>query len=178
MDGDVGLFVIKPEQMVVFSPLFSIISLPICDFIFYPLLAKVKITTLLQKMTIGGFFAVAAFICSAFVEMRIQHEFISVLWLVPQYFLLALSENFFFVNHISFAYTEAPASMKSVLTSFVYVVIAIGNLFVVIISGTKLFESQANEFFFFAGTLTVFMILFGFLASRYQPLNESIKPGS
>lgn len=170
MNGDIGFYTIKPDQMILLAPLFSILALPTCDYLIYPLLAKIKITTLLQKMTIGGFLAVAAFIIAACVEIRIQHEYISVLWLVPQYFVLSFSENFLFVNHISFAYTEAPASMKSVMTSFVFVVIAIGNIFVILISGTKLFQSQAIEFFFFAGMLFVFMILFGYLASRYKPV--------
>lgn len=58
------------------------------------------------------------------------------------------------------------------MTSFVFVVIGLGNVFVIIVSGTKLFESQAVEFFFFAGVLFVFMIWFGILASRYQPHTE------
>lgn len=58
------------------------------------------------------------------------------------------------------------------MTSFVFVVIGLGNVFVIIVSGTKLFESQAVEFFFFAGVLFVFMIWFGVLANRYQPQTE------
>lgn len=174
MNGDIGFYTVTADQMIVFNPLVAILTLPILDYVIYPMLAKIGIKSLLQRMTIGGFLAVAAFIVSAFIEFKIQQDFVSIFWLIPQYAILAVSENFLFVSHIRFAYTEAPASMKSVMMSFVFVVIAFGNLFVVLISGTKLFESQAVEFFFFAGILFVFMIFFGFLASRYKPISETV----
>lgn len=175
MNGDLGWYTVSPDQMIALNPLFVIATLPLCNYVIYPLLERVKVKTLLQKMTIGGMFAVVAFIVAAFVEMKIQKDFVSVFWLAPQYFLLALSENFLFVSNVTFAYTEAPESMKSVMTSFVFVAIAMGNLIVIIISGTKLFESQAIEFFFFAGVLFVFMIIFGFLASRYKSAHQRDK---
>jgi dipeptide/tripeptide permease len=172
MDGNLGFYTVQPDQMIALNPIFAILTLPLCDYVFYPLLAKFHIKTLLQKMTIGGFLAVIAFIFAAVVEMKIQEDIISIFWLAPQYLILALSENFLYVSHLSFAYNEASPRMKSVMMSSVYIVIAIGNLFVVFISGTKLFESQSTEFFFFAGILFVFMILFGVLASRYEPYNQ------
>ena len=174
MNGDIGFYTVQPDQIIVLNPVFAILCLPLCDYMFYPLLAKIKIESLLQKMTIGGLLAVVAFVCSAMLEMKIQNNFISILWLAPQYFFLALSENFLYVSHLSFAYTEASPNMKSVMMSSVYVVIAFGNMIVVLISGTKLFESQSTEFFFFAGVLLIFMILFGFLASRYKSVNEVV----
>lgn len=167
MNGDIGFYTIAADQMFALNPAFVIISLPICNYLIYPLLLKIKIKSLLQKMTIGGMLAVVASIIAAFVERRIEKEFINILWLVPQFLLLAFSENFLFVSHLSFAYTEAPQRMKSVMTSFVFVVIAIGNLIVVFISGTKMFESQAIEFLFFAGILFIAMIFFGLLAYQY-----------
>lgn len=172
MNGDIGFYTITPDQMIALNPAFVIITLPICNYFIYPLLSKFHIKTFLQKMTIGGMLAVVAFIIAAFVENEIEKNFISIFWLTPQFMLLALSENFLFVSHLSFAYTEAPQSMKSVMTSFVFVVIAIGNLFVVLISGMKIFESQSIEFLFFAGVLFISMIIFGVLAYRYKAASQ------
>ncbi|XP_037045544.1 solute carrier family 15 member 1-like isoform X1 [Bradysia coprophila] len=172
MNGDIGFYTVTPDQMIVLNPAFVIISLPLCNYVIYPLISKFQITTLLQKMTIGGMLAVVASIVAAVIENKIDKNFLNILWLAPQFFLLALSENFLFVSHLSFAYTEAPASMKSVMTSFVFVVIAVGNLFVVFISGSKIFESQSIEFLFFAGILFVSMLIFGGLAYRYQPIHR------
>lgn len=172
MNGDLGFYTIKADQMIVFKPFFEIITLPICDYIVYPLIFRLGVRTFLQKMTVGGMLAVVGFIVAATVELQSERNFISILWMIPQYWILAFSEIFVFASHVSFAFTEAPDSMKSVMTSFVFVVMAIGNLFIALISGTKLFASQAIEFFFFAGVLFVFMILFGFLASRYKPVSQ------
>lgn len=170
MNGDIGFYTVTPDQMIALNPAFVIISLPLCNYVLYPLLSKFQVTTLLQKMTIGGMLAVVASIVAAVIENEIEKNFLNILWLAPQFFLLALSENFLFVSHLSFAYTEAPTSMKSVMTSFVFVVIAVGNLLVVFISGSKIFESQCIEFLFFAGILFIFMLIFGGLAYQYQPV--------
>lgn len=174
MNGNVGFYVIKPDQMIVLKPFFEIITLPICDYLVYPLLMKIGVNKLLQKMTIGGMFAVIGFVVAAFIELESEKSFISIFWMIPQYWILAFAEIFMFASHVNFAFTEAPARMKSVMTSFVFVVMAIGNLFIVLVSGTKLFKSQAIEFFFFAGILFVFMILFAFLASRYKSVNQNL----
>lgn len=173
MNRDLGFYTVKPDQMIVLKPLFELITLPMCDYLIYPLLAKIRVRTLLQKMTIGGMMAVVAFAIAGFIEVEIQTNFLSIFWLVPQYLIMAFSENFLFPSHLNFAYTEAPERMKSVMTSFVFVVMAFGNLLIAIINGTKLFESQAVEFFSFAGVLFVFMIIFGYLAWRYQPVNKA-----
>ena len=172
MNGDLGFYTIQPDQMIALNPIFAIITLPVCDYVIYPLLAKIKLKTLLQKMVIGMILAVIAFIVAAFIEIKIQADYVTMLWLIPQFAILALSENFLYVSHLSFAYNEASTNMKSVMMSSVYVVIAFGNFFVILISGTKLFESQAIEFFFFAGILFIFTIIFGFLASRYKTVNQ------
>lgn len=168
MNGDLGFYTVKPDQMIALNPIFGIMALWISDYILFPLLAKIKVTTLLQKMTIGGMLSVVASLIAATLELKIHDNYLSIFWLVPQYVVSSFSENFLYNSHLSFAYNEAPANMKSVMTSFVFVVIGLGNIFVIIVSGTKLFKSQAVEFFFFAGVLFVFMIWFGVLASRYQ----------
>lgn len=173
MNGDVGFYNIKPDQMIALSSIFGMIVIWLNDFLIYPLLARIRITTLLQKMLIGGLLAVVATMVAGFMETLIHGTNIHILWLVPQYLITSFSDNFLFNSHINFAYNEAPDSMKSVMTSFVFFVIAIGNIFVVTVSGTKLFQSQANEFFFFSGVLFLAMIWFGFLARRYQAYRKA-----
>lgn len=174
MNGNLGFYTVKPDQMIVLNPIFGIIALPISNYILFPLLAKIKITSLLQKMTIGGMLVVVASCLAAYVEMKTDQAYISIFWQAPQYLITSFGENFLYNSHLSFAYNEAPASMKSVMTSFVFVVIGIGNIFVVIISGMKIFESQVLEFFFFAGVLFIAMIGFAVLASRYKGADSEV----
>lgn len=171
MNGNLGSFTVQPDQMIALNPLFGLIAIPIAEYIIFPLLAKIKITTLLQKMTIGGILTAVASVIAGLIQIQIEKSYISIMWLVPQYVLSAFSENLLYNSHLNFAYNEAPASMKSVMTSFVFVVIALGNIVVVIVSSTSIFKSLSVEFFFFAGFLTVAMIVFGFLAAYYKPVN-------
>lgn len=167
-DGDIGWFVIKPDQMLVFNPILALIFFPICEYLFYPLLAKIGIKTVLQKMTLGGILGGIAVGLSTIVEIQLQSIYFSILWLIPQYFFMALSENFMYIANLNFAYNEAPKEMKSVITSFVFVTIAGGNLIVVFVTGMKFFSSQIYEFVFFTILIFLDMIFLGFLATRYK----------
>jgi solute carrier family 15 (oligopeptide transporter), member 1 len=81
MNGNLGFYTVQPDQMIALNPIFAILTLPLCDYVIYPLLTKIKVKTLLQKMTIGGMLAVVAFIIAAVVEMKIQKHFIGIFWL-------------------------------------------------------------------------------------------------
>lgn len=51
MDGEVGFFTIKPDQMQVINPLFIILFIPLWDLFVYPMLEKVGIKRPLQVFT-------------------------------------------------------------------------------------------------------------------------------
>ncbi|RMX37229.1 hypothetical protein pdam_00011389 [Pocillopora damicornis] len=76
---------------------------------------------------------------------------VSRLLQVPQYVVLTASEVMFSVTGLGFAYSQAPASMKSVLQSFWLLTVAFGDLIVVILAsvlpaiGVELGENERNE---------------------------------
>lgn len=96
---------------------------------------------------------------------------VNILWLVPQYVVMTLGEVMFSVTGLEFSYSQAPVSMKSVLSACWLLTVAFGNVIVVIIAELALFESQAYEFFLFAGLMFIDMVLFMFMAYRYKPNN-------
>lgn len=53
MDGDIGFYTIKPDQMQVVNPLLILIFIPLYEIAFYPLLNLIGIRRPLQKLT-GG----------------------------------------------------------------------------------------------------------------------------
>lgn len=171
MNGNLGWYIIAPDQMIAFNPIFAIILLPLCDYVLYPIFARIGLTSLLHKIAIGGFIGSTTMVISGFVEIQIEKNFISMLWLMPQYAVLALSENMVYISTLNFAYTEAPANMKSVMTAFVFLTIGSGNLIIIAISATKAFNSQVVEYFFFAGFTALAMIIFVILSRRYEKLN-------
>lgn len=168
MNGDFGLINVKPDQMIALNSIFSILLLPVCNYVLFPMLSKIGIKSLIHKISIGGFLCCFAFLLAAAVEIYIQKHFISMLWLMPQFAILALSENFVYISLINFAYSETPDGMKSVMTAFVFLIIALGNLFITLISGFKLFHTQVNEFLFFVVILFVDMIIFVLLSIKYE----------
>lgn len=98
---------------------------------------------------------------------------LNILWLIPQYVVMTLGEVMFSVTGLEFSYSQAPLTMKSVLQACWLLTVAIGNIIVVIVAELQLFQSQANEFFLFAGLMFVDMLLFMLLAYRYQPNNPN-----
>ncbi|KAK7028074.1 hypothetical protein SK128_016345, partial [Halocaridina rubra] len=97
---------------------------------------------------------------------------VHMLWLVPQYFVITVSEVMFSITGLEFSFTQAPASMKSVLQAAWLLTVAFGNLIVVVIAEAKFFSRQALEFFLFAALMFVDMIIFAILASRYKYIGD------
>lgn len=75
MNGDIGFYHIKPDQMQLISPLLIVILIPSYQWIIYPLLAKIGISRPLQKLTIGGLLAGTAVLLSGFVELKIADSY-------------------------------------------------------------------------------------------------------
>lgn len=168
MNGDIGFYTIKPDQMIVLNSVLGILMIPVFEKIFYPQMSCVGLKTPLQKVGLGGVMSATAFLIAAFVESQSEKGFISILWMFPQYLIMVMGEILVYTANLNFSYTEAPASMKSVMMCFMYLTVAGGCLIVIFISGVALFESQVYEFLFFAGLLFVDVILFAFLATRYK----------
>ncbi|XP_034489737.1 peptide transporter family 1 [Drosophila innubila] len=104
----------------------------------------------------------------------------NILWLVPQYVVMTLGEVMFSVTGLEFSYSQAPPSMKSVLQACWLLTVAFGNVIVVIIAEAALFESQASEFFLFAGLMFADMLVFMYMAYNYKPhdpnKSEEVEP--
>lgn len=100
---------------------------------------------------------------------------VHMLWLIPQFVVMTAGEVMFSVTGLEFAYSQAPATMKSLLQACWLLTVAFGNVIVVIIAEAKIFHSQANEFFLFAGLMVIDMAIFGLLAMRYKYVTSSDK---
>lgn len=168
MNGDIGGYTIKPDQMVMSTTIFIIILIPFFQQVVYPIIAKVGIKSQLQKMMCGFIWSAIAFVIAAVIEWKTKDTQIHMLWLIPQYLIIALAEVFLWVSVISFAYSQAPDSMKSVLTSFVYLTIAGGSSIVIVISGANLFDSQFYEYIFYVMLMIVNTIFFSILTKKYK----------
>lgn len=93
---------------------------------------------------------------------------LTMLWLIPQYVVMTLGEVMFSVTGLEFSYSQAPASMKSVLQACWLLTVAVGNVIVVAIAGAQNFSSRSTEFFLYAGLMLADMLVFMYLAYRYK----------
>ncbi|XP_030380895.1 peptide transporter family 1 isoform X2 [Scaptodrosophila lebanonensis] len=92
---------------------------------------------------------------------------ISMMWQLPQIVVITAAEIMFSVTGLEFSFTQAPASMKSVLQACWLLAVAIGNMIVVVIAEIKFVDSQSAEFALFAGIMFMDMLLFLLLARSY-----------
>lgn len=67
---------------------------------------------------------------------------VHILWLVPQYVVITLAEVMFSVTGLEFAFTQAPASMKSVLQAMWLLTVAFGNLVVILVVEGHILNAQ------------------------------------
>ncbi|CAF1487195.1 unnamed protein product [Adineta ricciae] len=128
------------------DPLVLIIFIPLFDKVIYPLLRRCRInfkSTI--RITCGFLLASASMAWTAFVQHLIystgpnysftqtpcptcqKYNDISVAWQIPSYFLIAISEIFAQITGLEYAYTHAPASMKSIVLSMFLLTTAIGS---------------------------------------------------
>lgn len=95
LNGNFSTFTIQPDQIQMANPFLILAFIPLCEFVIYPLLRFVGIRRPLQKMSLGGILAGVAFLCSMFLEMKIDaakpHE-INILWQLPQIVIITLAE--------------------------------------------------------------------------------------
>lgn len=174
MDGDLGIYTIKPDQMIVVNSLLAISLIPFLDKFIYPLLEKIAIKSFLQRLIFAGFLIIIAVVLSAIVEIESNKHTISILWQLPQYLVIAVAEILTYLSQLNFSYKEAPASMKSVMMSLLYLAMGGGDLIVALVSGSKMFSSRAAEFAFFAALMSVNLVIFSLLAHRYKHVDHEM----
>lgn len=171
MNGDLGFYIIKPDQMQMINPLLILVFIPLFEAFVYPVLNKIGLGRPLTRLTLGGILAGVAFLLSSFVEFAIEsspEKSVSMLWQIPQNVVITMGEVMFSVTGLSFSYNEAPESMKSIISAFWQLTVAFGNVIFVIIAEAQIFESQAYEFLLFSGLMFIDMLIFMYLAYNYK----------
>ena len=109
----------------------------------------------------------------------------SILWQIPQYFLIGAAEVFTIIGHVEFFYDQSPDAMRSLCTALYLVTVSLGNylsslvlsiLTSITTQGGKpgwipdnLNEGHLDYFFWFiAGLSFLNLLVFVYCAMRYQ----------
>ncbi|KAK1121556.1 hypothetical protein K0M31_010355 [Melipona bicolor] len=75
MNGEIGNFLIQPDQMQVFNPLLVLVFIPLFETCLYPLMGKIGLRTPLRILSVGGFLASLSFVAAAFVELDLEKTY-------------------------------------------------------------------------------------------------------
>ncbi len=67
----------------------------------------------------------SSLVVAGFVQLAVNKAKISVFWIIPQFFLVSCGEILLSVTVYEFAYTQAPKSMKGLLTALWLLTVAL-----------------------------------------------------
>jgi POT family proton-dependent oligopeptide transporter len=162
---------LQASQIAALNPLMVMVIIPALNGLAWRPLEKRGVTVKpLQKMTAGMFITAVSFVIAAVLQTRVQaaHEPLSVLWQVPQYFIMTTAEVLVSTTGLEFAYTQAPRAMKSTIMGFWLLCVTIGNLLVAFLAPLEKAFPLSVFFFVFAGLMTVAALVFAALAYTYK----------
>lgn len=127
-----------------------------------------------EFLDVGGFYNILVDDSSSKVQGSIltviTPNTVNLFWLMPQYVVISVAEIMVSVTGLEFSFTQAPNSMKSVLSSAWLLTDSIGNIIIILITTVKFFPLQSSEFFLFAGLMVAVMLIFIWLAVLYVPV--------
>ncbi|KAM3720417.1 Peptide transporter [Dirofilaria immitis] len=93
---------------------------------------------------------------------------VSMLWQLPQFFVITIGEVLFSVTGLEFSYSQASPTMKSVLQAIWLMTVFLGNVIDMLIFGSHIVAEPATEFFVYAFLMIIVIGLFIMLAIRYN----------
>jgi len=166
-------YLLDGETMQSAGAVLVMIWVPILTLGVYPWLERRHILpTALRRMSAGMVLGAVSFVICGFIQSRMDHgETLSVAWQLVPYIVLEAGEVMLSATALEFAFSQAPARMKSIIMSFWLMTIAGGHFLVAVFTNLNsrfVHARGAGEFFFYAGLMFAVAAVFIFLATRYR----------
>ncbi|MBY0521747.1 MAG: hypothetical protein K2R98_00020 [Gemmataceae bacterium] len=154
------------NQVPALNPLMVMGLIPLMNFLYRRCDRMGVQTTPLRRITVGMLIAAVSFVVVALLQIQIEHHQAAGLpkvwfvWQIIPYLLITVAEVMVSITGLEFAYTQAPAKMKSIVMGFWLLTVALGNVLVAFLAG---FEKLPRVDFFwaFAGLSLAAGVLFG-----------------
>lgn len=161
---------ILSSQVSSVNPIFVMLLIPLFTFFIYPFFDKFYPMTSLRRMGWGFFVAALGFVAAALVQYRIDNGVeVHVMWQGVQYLIMTAAEVMISITGLSFAYTQAPKSMKSTIMSFWLLTVFIGNILTAFVVKVSLFPVNTGNFYmFFAALIFAAGLVFAYLVKDYK----------
>jgi POT family proton-dependent oligopeptide transporter len=171
-------YVIPAGQVQTLDGLFVLALVPILSLLVFPALERRGLVfSPLRRMAFGMFAMVPAFVATALVESALQGGAqVHVAWQIPQYLLLAFAEVLVSMTALEFAYTQAPAQMKSAIMGLWFLTFFAGSLLTSAVAALNRFQG-VGFYAFFAVLQLAAAVAFALLA-RWYPERPAATAGS
>ncbi len=177
-----GNFWIKAEQMQSMNPALVMVLVPLLTLVVYPAVGRLGVrVSPLRRMSTGMLLAGFSYVVVALIQTQVDAgEKVSVLWQTLPYLILTTAEVLVSTTGLEFAFTQAAPEMKSTIMSFWLLTVAVGNLYVPLITKLTgvLFKAQpgaagghavsAPTFYLYAGLVFVVAVIFVAIAAKYK----------
>ncbi|KAG5437022.1 hypothetical protein PCANB_001298 [Pneumocystis canis] len=196
--GTMQLHGLPSELMQQVNSLTLILLIPFFNYYVYPKLRKVGILFRpISRITMGFFFGSLAMAYTAIIQDRIyssppcykypgktkyctaiakegQPNNIHIAFQAPSFFFVGISEIFASVTGLEYAYTKAPASMKSFVTSLFLLTLTGGSLIQMML--TSLSQDPVLVWLYMSISIAIFVAgcLFWFLFRKYNKVEDEM----
>jgi POT family proton-dependent oligopeptide transporter len=168
MDREILGFTLLPEQTHSANPIIVMLLIPLMVLVVFPFFERRGIrVTPLRRMSVGMALAAFAFVATALVQAQLDAgEKLSILWQLPQYVIMTLSEVLVSTTGLEFSYSQAPRRLKSTVMSLWNLQVTFGNVIAAVLIGQS--AMNASLFWTFAGAMGGFGALFILRAAFYK----------
>jgi POT family proton-dependent oligopeptide transporter len=129
--------------------------------------------TPLRRMSVGMLIAAFAFVAVALLQTRIDAGAagdVHVAWQLIPYGIITTAEVMVSITGLEFAYSQAPARMKSTVMGFWLLTVTVGNMMVALLA--EFGNLALRDFFWtFAGLMMLAGLLFSVRAYFYKSVD-------
>jgi POT family proton-dependent oligopeptide transporter len=169
----IGSYEVNGETMQSVNPILVMIYIPIFTYVLYPWLERRGLRpTPLRRMGTGMVLGAVSFLAAAVVQGHIESGAqLSVAWQFIQYGIMIAGEVLLSVTGLEFAFSQAPASMKSTIMSMWLLSVAFGNMLTASVTNLNknfLHASGPGELIFYAALMLVVAGVFAVLARKFR----------
>ncbi|GAC1308689.1 MAG: hypothetical protein NVSMB24_22800 [Mucilaginibacter sp.] len=170
-------FEVLAGQVQTVNTVFLLAFIPIFNYWLYPWFDKIGLkTTPLRRLGAGLVLTALSFVIIALIQANIDGGGTpSIWWQIFAYMVLSAAEVLVSITGLEYAYTHSPKSMKSTMTGIWFLVVSLGNLFTAAVNGNisnhgflAPYLIGANFYWFFVGIVTLFSVVFMFVAPRLK----------
>jgi POT family proton-dependent oligopeptide transporter len=171
----------QSSQMQALNPALVMLLIPFNNLALFPALRRVGIEpTALRRMAAGLVFSALSWVVVGLMQLALDDgQALSITWQILPYALLTLGEVLVSATGLEFAYSQAPAPMKSAIMAFWNLTVTVGNLWVLLVNvgvrNDAVTQTIAQsglgvisfQMFFFAAFAFAAALAFGLYAARY-----------